>query len=278
MIDTFTPSDLTPIIKFGNSLTFNHTSSDVDGDTLTYSWKLDLAEQSAEQGWKYTPGSNGVGSHNVTLNLSDGAANATMQWNVSVINQSDIDVYGLSVLNQNSTVAIFGFSINNTGKSNMSSINWSLDTGQETVSSNQLVSLQPNESVFVFSSYNYTSTGGYTVTASATNDTHTDSDTIAIDIPDIEIGNLSALNESGNKRIFEVIIKNSLNINLTNVNWTFDTKNSNVINSTYTVILQPSKELFVYLDYNFTTTGTFNVNASARNGTLIDSRNLTVII
>ena len=36
--------------------------------------------------------------------------------------------------------------------------------------------------------------------------------------------------------------------------------------------------MFIYIDYNFTTTGTFNVNATARNNTLIDSRNLTITI
>jgi len=41
---------------------------------------------------------------------------------------------------------------------------------------------------------------------------------------------------------------------------------------------KPNEEMFVYLDYNFTTTGTFNVNATARNGTLSDSRNLTITI
>ena len=71
-IDTFTPTELTPTIVLGNSLTFNHTSSDVDGDTLAYSWKLDSTEKSTEQGWKYTPISNEIGTHNVTLNVSDG--------------------------------------------------------------------------------------------------------------------------------------------------------------------------------------------------------------
>jgi len=69
-----------------------------------------------------------------------------------------------------------------------------------------------------------------------------------------------------------------LQTNLTNVSWVFDTKNSNVINSTYPVTLQPSEEIFVYVQYNFTETGTFNVNATAINGSLSDSRNLTVII
>jgi len=277
-IDTFTPTELTPTIVLGNSLTFNHTSSDVDGDTLAYSWKLDSTEKSTEQGWKYTPISNEIGTHNVTLNVSDGTVAIGMQWNVSVINQSDIDVYDFSVLNQNSTVTIFGFNINNTGNSLMLGINWSLNTGQETITATNLFSLQPNESMFIFAGYNYTTTGEYTITASATNKTHTDSETIAIDVPDIEVSNVSVLNISGTKRIFEIVIENTLSTNLTNVNWTFDTKDSSVINAINNALLQPNEKLFVYLDYNFTTTGVFNVNATAKNGTLSDSRNLTIAV
>ena len=278
VINTFTPSDLTPTMVLGNSLTFNHTSSDVDGDTLTYAWKLDLIEKSTALGWTYIPAESELGSHNVTLNVSDGSLHAVMQWNVSVINQSDIDVNSLFVLSQNSTVAIFEFRINNTRNDLMSGINWSLNTGQETLSANTLFSLQPNESIFVYVGYNYSTTGDYTVTASATNKTFTDSETITIDVPDIEVNNLTALNISGTKVIFEFIIENTLQVNLTNANWTFDTKNNTIINAASNAILQLNEELLVYIDYNFTGAGTFNVNATARNGSLTDSRNLTITI
>ena len=101
---------------------------------------------------------------------------------------------------------------------------------------------------------------------------------MTLDIKHIEAYNLSVVNESGSKRIFEFIIKNNLNTNLTNVNWTFDTKNSNVINNTISSIIQPSEQMFVYIDYNFTTAGTYNVNATAINGSLRDYRNLTIVI
>ena len=101
---------------------------------------------------------------------------------------------------------------------------------------------------------------------------------MAFDIRHIEAYNLSIVNESESKRMFEFIIKNNLNTNLTGINWTFDTKNGNVINSTMNSILQSNELMYVYIDYNFTSAGTFNTNATARNGTLIDSRNLTVTI
>ncbi|MBI3026600.1 tandem-95 repeat protein, partial [Candidatus Woesearchaeota archaeon] len=277
-IDSYVPLNLKPSVIAGSNLTFNHTSSDVDGDALSYSWKLDWIEKSTEQGWVYNSTINDLGTHNITLNVSDGIVNVSMQWNVTVINQTNINVYDFSILHQNSTLIVFGFSINNTGTVNLTNINWSLNTGPENIFANELFGLKPNESIFVFVEYAYPTTGDYNAIASATDGTYSDSESIAIEIEDIEVSNLSVAYSNATERIFELIIKNFLNTNLTNVSWTFDTKNSNVINSTITTTLQPNEEMFVYLDYNFTSTGTFNVNASARNGTLIDSRNLTITI
>ncbi len=277
-IDSYVPLNLKPSIVAGSNLTFNHTSSDVDGDALSYSWKLDWIGKSTEQGWVYSPTTNELGTHNVTLNVSDGTVNVSMQWNVTVINQTNINVYDFSVLHQNSTLMVFGFSVNNTGTVNLTNINWSLNTGPENIFANELFGLKPNESIFVFVEYAYPTTGDYTAIASATDGTYSDSESLAIEIEDIEVNNLSVVYANATERIFEVIIKNFLNTNLTNVSWIFDTKNSNVINSTITTTLQPNEEMFVYIDYNFTSTGTFNVNASAKNGTLIDSRNLTITI
>ena len=145
-------------------------------------------------------------------------------------------------------------------------------------STSQFSSIQPNETIFIFVNYDYGKTGTFNPIASVTNQTYSDSKTITLDIKHIQAYNLSVVNESGSKRTFEFIIRNSLNTNLTGVNWTFDTKNSNVINSTATSTLQPSEQMFIYIDYNFTAAGNYNVNATARNGSLSDSRNLTITI
>ena len=139
-------------------------------------------------------------------------------------------------------------------------------------------SIQPNESVFIYANYDYGKTGTFTPSAIVTNVTYSDTKTFTLNVKHIEAYNLSLLNQSVNGSIFEFVIKNNLNNNLTNVSWNLDTKNSNVINSTINATLQPSEQIFTYIDYNFTAAGTYNVNATARNGTLSDSRNLTVTI
>ena len=108
--------------------------------------------------------------------------------------------------------------------------------------------------------------------------THSSIKAASVTLHYININNIAVLNESGNKRIFGFDIENGLSTNLTNVNWTLDTRNSNVINATSNIILQPNEKIFVYIDYNYTSAGIYNINTTARNGTLIDSRNLTIII
>ena len=134
----------------------------------------------------------------------------------------------------------------------------------------------------MFANYNYTQSGSYTANATAKNGTLQDSEVIFVNIPSLLLGidvyNLNVLNATGTKRIFEFNVNNTLSTNLTNVSWTLDTKNSNIINNTIISLIEPLKPLFVYVDYNFTITGTFNVNATARNGSLIDSDNLTISV
>ncbi|MBI2651326.1 hypothetical protein HYX01_02550 [Candidatus Woesearchaeota archaeon] len=222
------------------------------------------------------------GSFNVKANATgisqSTTTTASLTSTVTVGNVTSLNVYDFSVLYQNSTLVVFGFSINNTGTINLTNLNWSLNTGTETITANELFDTKPNESIFVFAEYKYPTNGEFNAVASATDGTNSDSESLPVNVKAIEVSNLSVLNISGTIGVFEFIIENKLATNLTNVSWIFDTKNSNVINSTLTTALQPSEQMFVYVDYNFTATGTFNVNASARNGTLIDSRNLTVAI
>jgi hypothetical protein len=65
---------------------FEHTSSDLDEDTLFYSWLLDNFEMATTQNWTYLPGFDAAGPHNVTLVVSDGDLFDSQQWSVTVIN------------------------------------------------------------------------------------------------------------------------------------------------------------------------------------------------
>jgi len=83
-IDSYTPEDLTPVIAEGESLEFNHTSSDLDGDDLTYSWSLNGTDQSTEQNWTFVTEEGDAGVYDVMLEVSDGADTSSQEWEVTV--------------------------------------------------------------------------------------------------------------------------------------------------------------------------------------------------
>jgi len=221
------------------------------------------------------------GAYNVKANATGISSSTTISSSLSsTVGVGDLAITSFDDLNIDISKVIFEIQAQNNLLENLSNLNWSLTTGNGKIinSTSQFSSIKSNETVFIFIQYDYGASGTFSPVATITNGTYSDSKTITIDVKHIEAFNLSVVNESGTKRIFEFIIKNNLNTNLTNVNWTFDTKDSNVINATSNSILQPSEQMFVYIDYNFTATGTFNVNATAKNGTLSDSKNLTVAI
>src|SRR3989338_3922811 len=221
------------------------------------------------------------GSYNVKANATGLSQSTAVSSSLSsTVGVGDLAITSFSASNIAVTNVIFEIQAQNNLLQNLTNLNWSLTTADGSIinSTSQFSSIQPNETVFIFVSHDYGKTGTFSPVASVTNQTYSDSKSLTLDIKHIQAYNLTVANESGSKRIFEFIIKNSLNTNLTNTNWTFDTKNSNVINATSNSILQPNEQMFIYIDYNFTATGTFNVNATARNGTLSDSRNLTITI
>jgi len=60
------------------------------------------------------------------------------------------------------------------------------------------------------------------------------------------------------------------------VNWTLNT-GQQILTSDYPIYLNSSKSVFVYAHYNYTSGGTYTVNASAISGSISDStRNIVI--
>ena len=80
----------------------------------------------------------------------------------------------------------------------------------------------------------------------------------------LTITSLSSLYSNSTLQIFEFIILNNGTATINSIQWQFDTANNNVINSTINISsLSPNEKEFVYLAYNFSSGGTFNVKANA---------------
>jgi len=91
-ITTFSPVSTTPNLDEGDTLGFNYSASDLDGDTFITSWLLDSVEQATTDTWTYSPDYAQAGDHNVTLIVSDGLLDASQEWTVTVndVNQPPI--------------------------------------------------------------------------------------------------------------------------------------------------------------------------------------------
>ncbi|MFH2028561.1 MAG: hypothetical protein ABIJ08_05455, partial [Nanoarchaeota archaeon] len=135
-----------------------------------------------------------------------------------------------------------------------------------------------NDSIYIITEYNYSSTGDYAITATGINGTNQDSESIEIDVEDVETSNLTILNQSSTKTIFEFFITNYLTSALNQVYFSFDPGDNNIINATTNATLDPDESLFVYFEYNYSSPGTYYPNVTSINGTLIDSQNISVTV
>lgn len=85
-ITSYAPLNQNPSMDEGDILEFNHTSIDLDGDTLTYSWYLDSILNTTTQNFTYHPNFTDAENHNLTLIVSDGMNSTSTYWNINVNN------------------------------------------------------------------------------------------------------------------------------------------------------------------------------------------------
>jgi PKD repeat protein len=87
-IDALTPAATALAVEVGNSLNFTVKCSDPDGDTVTYEWELDAILVSNATEYTYTPVDEDVGSHTLTLTVSDGRLTSSQTWTITVTTAS----------------------------------------------------------------------------------------------------------------------------------------------------------------------------------------------
>lgn len=205
------------------------------------------------------------------LNDSNNAANNTIALKYT------FNVTSLREIYSNGTLRIFEFVVSNNGTGQVNGISWQLYMGDGTVINSTINStLDPRQNLSVYVEYDYARNDNYTVIA-VVNDT-IESISLSVSTIDIIVQNLSVLNTTGTKSIIGFDINNSLSTNLTNVFWTFDVNYARIVNATSNVTLKPNERIFIYVEHNFTNSGAYNLNATARNGSLIDWKNISLVI
>lgn len=199
---------------------------------------------------------------------------------ISAVNDSLLRVNTLSVINVSSLSRSFEFTIQNANLSNITNISWSADFGDgTTVNSNTNISaLKLRETVLGRLVHNYSRPGLYIVNVSARSGNLFHSRNITVYVGDLIITNFSTINASGLQRTFQFTVRNDLRVNLSAVHWNVTLGDGTSVADNQVTTLNSKEEVFVRLRYNYSGIGTYIVNASATNNTLIDSRNITISV
>ncbi|MBI4009697.1 MAG: S8 family serine peptidase [Candidatus Aenigmarchaeota archaeon] len=101
---------------------------------------------------------------------------------INITISSALGIPILSVIYQNNTDRTFKFIINNTLDFTLGNISWQFNTDESEIFSSQNVTLQSKEDIFVFTQHNYSSSGNYTITATASNEQYSTSKQINIQV------------------------------------------------------------------------------------------------
>lgn len=188
----------------------------------------------------------------------DVSANASLLIFVGDLRAGELyDLYG------NVTDRIFEFQVWNNDGTNLSGVNWSFATGENNLSAQSPINVSANETVFVIIGYNYSDTGDYVTTASATDNFNSYSESLAVHIPDITILNLAVLSQQDERAVFGFELTNELN-DAMNASWALGT-GSELITSQNTT-LSSGESVFVIAASNYTSYGDFTAQLNATDG------------
>ncbi|MBI3037338.1 hypothetical protein HYY73_06355 [Candidatus Woesearchaeota archaeon] len=217
------------------------------------------------------------GDYTVTANATAIAEGVTATKTLVISSAGTLSLSSLKVLYSNLSEKVFEFAINNSGDNNIS-VNWTLNFGDgNVVSSVQNANLNSSKSLLVYVQHNYSAQGDYSIAATAQGGGLTASSSISTEVEYLGVSNFSVINSSGSLRTFEAYIRNYMTVNMTNVSWSLNTGNG-IVSSTSPITLQPQEEAFVFVAYNYTSTGTFAANFTAVNGSWSDVEALNVTI
>ena len=76
--------------------------------------------------------------------------------------------------------------------------------------------------------------------------------------------------------VFEFEINNNTAQTVNDISWSCDMGDTTTVDSTQNITLENTT--FVYVQYNYTSSGTYTVNCSATNTTVTDYEDITVIV
>ncbi len=192
-------------------------------------------------------------------------------------NEANLTIDKLQELRVVGKDVVYEIQILNGRSTTLENINWSLNISNVITYASYLSNLTSNESLYVYFQHNYSSFGEFNVTVTAFNQNYNATKNLTSIIKAIEITGLKVLNSSGTIRQFEFLIKNRFNFTTSNISFILSTGISNVLSS-LAINLTDTETIYVFTDYNYTSNGTYIVNATARNETYQDSQIINITV
>ena len=101
--------------------------------------------------------------------------------------------------------------------------------------------------------------------------------TSSLSIGDLVISSFDDINISGLDVIFESVVDNNLETeNITNINWSLTTDDSEIINSTQSFNLTSNESIFIYIQHQYSSSGTYNPIFTVSNEAYSDSESTEI--
>ena len=146
------------------------------------------------------------------------------------------------------------------------------------LSSNEIMSIYNAGSAQYY--YNFTSLAnkqykftGYAIDESG-NKNQTENRIVTVSTP-IDVSEFSVVYTNNRERVFRFVIANNYTSTLSDISWILNNGQTNQ-SSQYNTTLQVGEDLFVYVYYNYTSSGNYTVMASTTNGQFSDRESMEI--
>ncbi|MFH0870067.1 MAG: fibronectin type III domain-containing protein [archaeon] len=281
--------------RINSSFNVSWDASDFDNNSLSY-----FVQVSSDNGSTWLTVAVDLNSTNITLNNADFSYGITYKIKVyvsdgintnssasinafTIIPPSRISVNSISELSNNGSNKVYEVEIENTGGYNLTNLSWRFNTGTYNITNKYNASLIPNQKMKVILQVNYTSgfDGWVNVSMYAydlsrlINDTHFEY--FLVNNP-VYVYSITKLYNSSLNSIINFVIKNSWIESLSNITWNIDLGDSNVINSSIPMTINPLNKAYVFIDHNYTSHGNYTITVNVTHLDNIDTKNLTITI
>lgn len=160
---------------------------------------------------------------------------------------------------------------------NITNVTLTFNTGTENITFDA-TNITTNTTELYYVEYEFNNIRNYTVSAIASNGTHEGTLSSTVEIyPPLQINDFKSLYNDGTYNVFsfDIYNRNNWNTSLTGINWTLDTGESN-ITSQYLESLTVNETATYFIEYNYSTAGTYEANLTVFNGTYTTSEVLEV--